>query len=806
MLPTFILEIYNNTFFNEQETYYSLALTKSRWWELYEVEGLDPSFSSLEMSKTSDKTGALNSNTTYDNRSISFSLKLDPLNIDNALKLFSRYLINGTYCVIRIKENTKLFMPCYVSNYTFNRWQNNVTVEINLEAIDRFWHFEERITPYNQSEIFNIVSDVPTRPDILLIDVDLTAYADYFINKVYMTIDSVSLQPHLYQKGVEKIEDYEILEIDTYSNKINTADKFTFHVDCQQQQIYIKSENVTQQIETDISKIWDFQLKSGQHKITVTFDLVKDGQTVHQSVTPSQRLIISTNPLFITYPNSLTDEVDGLVLSENLKPENIKIGTNILGIEGNYGGGGFELYKGITEITPTLTEQSLQTKDTIVRKNITVKAIEPLYEDGVNVVDAVTDEATTATITNSKTITNKSSKVYVRPTIKSEGWYKAQDGDTQTEIQIDEAEQAKIVAENIKKGVSILGVVGTLDKFPDYEGDRVVYPSLAIQTLATKDKSLYSDITVREISPVFEDGTNVVDAVTDEATTAQETLNKYIRDKASVVYVRPSIKSEGWYKVQDGDTQRKIQIAPQEQEKIIPTNIKKGVSILGVEGTLEGGTALTQGKIYDSSALMNNNKGWIGALLSTVDISALQFSSVYPNFSNLFYNCVFIENAILCPNFEISGATSMFMNCSMLQNIKNIETLDVSRVTDFSNMFYGCSSLTTLDLSNFNTANGVSSPFYGMFSNCTNLENITWGEDWGAGLTRYYSPELDLSSCSKLTHVSALDLINKLADKSAEAETSGTTHNIRFALALQSSITDEEKAIATAKGWDIQFA
>ena len=485
--------------------------------------------------------------------------------------------------------------------------------------------------------------------------------------------------------------------------------------------------------------------------------------------------------------------------------ENIKYGVSILGAEGvlieKYPN-----YLGATEVTPTLEEQTLATAGKSVNSDITVKAIEPVYASGVNVVDAVTDEATTATITNSKTITNKSSKVYVRPTIKSEGWYKAQDGDTQTEIQIDEAEQAKIVAENIKKGVSILGVVGTLDKFPDYEGDRVVYPSLAIQTLATKDKSLYSDITVREISPVFEDGTNVVDAVTDEATTAQETLNKYIRDKASVVYVRPSIKSEGWYKVQDGDTQRKIQIAPQEQEKIIPTNIKKGVSILGVEGTLEGGTALTQGKIYDSSALMNNNKGWIGALLSTVDISALQFSSVYPNFSNLFYNCVFIENAILCPNFEISGATSMFMNCSMLQNIKNIETLDVSRVTDFSNMFYGCSSLTTLDLSNFNTANGVSSPFYGMFSNCTNLENITWGEDWGAGLTRYYSPELDLSSCSKLTHVSALDLINKLADKSAEAETSGTTHNIRFALALQSSITDEEKAIATAKGWDIQFA
>ena len=741
MLPTFILEIYNNTFFNEQETYYSLALTKSRWWELYEVEGLDPSFSSLEMSKTSDKTGALNSNTTYDNRSISFSLKLDPLNIDNALKLFSRYLINGTYCVIRIKENTKLFMPCYVSNYTFNRWQNNVTVEINLEAIDRFWHFEERITPYNQSEIFNIVSDVPTRPDILLIDVDLTAYADYFINKVYMTIDSVSLQPHLYQKGVEKIEDYEILEIDTYSNKINTADKFTFHVDCQQQQIYIKSENVTQQIETDISKIWDFQLKSGQHKITVTFDLVKDGQTVHQSVTPSQRLIISTNPLFITYPNSLTDEVDGLVLSENLKPENIKIGTNILGIEGNYGGGGFELYKGITEITPTLTEQSLQTKDTIVRKNITVKAIEPLYEDGVNVVDAVTDEATTATITNSKTITNKSSKVYVRPTIKSEGWYKAQDGDTQTEIQIDEAEQAKIVAENIKKGVSILGVVGTLESGGSSTSNLELINKAPTagdirQYLKKLDLSNIDTSNLKYCLSLFESCTNL----------------------ESIIFPISF------------DTQNVVSFE----------NMFSGcISLVSLDlSNFDTSNVTIMKKMFFSCSKLEN-----------IIVTSFNTNKV-TDFSDMFSNCSSLVSLDLS-NFDttnLENATSMFANCTSLTSL-DLSSFKTSKLTSIQTMFSNCSSLTTLNLSNFDTTNIVD--MAGAF-NCESLVNFMPPAVFAQNEA---IATLDFVACP-LSHSSAVALINSLATRTNEPI-------LTLSLDTSETLTDEEKAIATAKGWTI---
>ena len=546
-------------------------------------------------------------------------------------------------------------------------------------------------------------------------------------------------------------------------------------------------------------------------------------------------------------------------------------------------GGKLPDYEGATDVTPSLEEQTLTTAGKSVNSDITVKAIEPVYDSGVNVVDAVTDEATTATKTTSKAITNKSSKVYVRPTIKSEGWYKAQDGDTQTEIQIDEAEQAKIVAENIKKGVSILGVEGTLDeqggKLPDYEGATDVTPSLEEQTLTTAGKSVNSDITVKAIEPVYDSGVNVVDAVTDEATTATKTTSKAITNKSSKVYVRPTIKSEGWYKAQDGDTQTEIQIDEAEQAKIVAENIKKGVSILGVEGTLDeqgGGTAFSTITVYVGNAGESLSQR-VGAYLGVIDMSTLNIATNSHDFRGFFLGC--LATKIVVPTY--ANATNMFAlfsSCRLLKTIENFENFNTSSVTDMGQMFYTCEALTNLDLSSFNTSSvtnmeqmfnwckaltnldlssfntsSVTNMQY-MFANCkaltnldlssfntssvtdmghmfytcealtnldlssfntssvtnmdamfsfaSNLENVIWGKNWGAGLEASTSPVLSFYFTPKFTHSSALDLINKLADHSS----TGGGRIVEFNTALQPSITDEEIAIATAKGWEIQFA
>ena len=56
----------------------------------------------------------------------------------------------------------------------------------------------------------------------------------------------------------------------------------------------------------------------------------------------------------------------------------------------------------------------------------------------------------------------------------------------------------------------------------------------------------------------------------------------------------------------------------------------------------------------------------------------------------------------------------MFYNCSKLNSL-NLSNFNTNNVTNMSSMFYDCSSLTSLNLSNFNT------------NNVTNMENMFSG-------------------------------------------------------------------------------
>ena len=63
-----------------------------------------------------------------------------------------------------------------------------------------------------------------------------------------------------------------------------------------------------------------------------------------------------------------------------------------------------------------------------------------------------------------------------------------------------------------------------------------------------------------------------------------------------------------------------------------------------------------------------------------------------------------------------------------LTSIEGLEYLNTSNETDFSNMFYQCAKIETLDLSNFDTRNATN--MSNMFGGCVALQNITLGENW----------------------------------------------------------------------------
>ncbi|MGX7049307.1 hypothetical protein RU86_GL000820 [Lactococcus piscium] len=87
------------------------------------------------------------------------------------------------------------------------------------------------------------------------------------------------------------------------------------------------------------------------------------------------------------------------------------------------------------------------------------------------------------------------------------------------------------------------------------------------------------------------------------------------------------------------------------------------------------------------------------------------------------------KNKITWLNMPDAG---VFPGLSQLTEIIGLENLDVSALTNFSNMFSGCSSLKSLNLSSFDTTRLQTSypPLTNMFKGCSSLSSITLGDNF----------------------------------------------------------------------------
>ena len=106
---------------------------------------------------------------------------------------------------------------------------------------------------------------------------------------------------------------------------------------------------------------------------------------------------------------------------------------------------------------------------------------------------------------------------------------------------------------------------------------------------------------------------------------------------------------------------------------------------------------------------------------------------------------------IECNTSNLTNMDSMFFGCSSLTSL-NLSNFNTSKVTNTSAMFYNCSSLTTLDLSNFNTSKVTN--MNSMFNGCTSLTSLD--------LSNFDTIKVNnmgymFSNCNKLT---SLDLSN----------------------------------------------
>ena len=227
----------------------------------------------------------------------------------------------------------------------------------------------------------------------------------------------------------------------------------------------------------------------------------------------------------------------------------------------------------------------------------------------------------------------------------------------------------------------------------------------------------------------------------------------------------------------------------------IKTEVAKDIVI-----TENGNTTYTpnEGEVFNSVSVDVNVSGGSGTFVD-VDGMTYGYSTIeeFPsnfkfaprtgeNCGNMFSYCF---NLITIPQFDTHNVTymgNMFRNCSALTTIPQ---LDTRSVTSMNSMFLYCKNLTSVPKLDATSLTAASSMFG---SNHSPLDKFT---NFG-GLTNL-KIDLNLSSCSNLTKASLMNVINEAADVTADPKT------LTLGADNLAKLTDEEKAIATNKGWTL---
>ena len=202
-----------------------------------------------------------------------------------------------------------------------------------------------------------------------------------------------------------------------------------------------------------------------------------------------------------------------------------------------------------------------------------------------------------------------------------------------------------IKSNNIRKGVTVLGVEGSLKEEKPEESFNV-QPTTSDQTITPTEGSVFSRGTVR--------------AVTSEI-----------------------------------------------DSNIQPENIKEGVSILGVAGTLSAGGGSDVIIVPDGMKFSNS---------TFTDIPQLDTSNV-TDMRYMFSECNNLTSISQLNTSNVTDMSDMFLHCSSLTSIPDLNT---SNVTYMNGMFAGCASLTTIPHLDTSNVTNMSS----MFESCNNLTSI----------------------------------------------------------------------------------
>lgn len=484
-----------------------------------------------------------------------------------------------------------------------------------------------------------------------------------------------------------------------------------------------------------ISKLNANNIKKGIEILDIVGTYGATSQIKH--VTPSQREQIITPDSGIEFLSQVTVQPVTSGIDEDIIPTNIKKGVNILGVEGTFDG----------DLTFQKKSVSANAEDDLI--------VTPDY--GYDALNSVTVKRVTSNV-----------DLDIRP-------------------------------ENIKSGIEILGVTGTYAPDPSME-DKYIYPS-------TNEKTVYPD-----------EGYGYFDKVTIAPVTSSidsDIKASNIRENVTILGVEGTLEPVKGQEIFITPTKETQIITPDIEagknaitkatvnpvtsavdNNIVNTNIKKGISILGVEGTYEGASTLQTKTVTPTNEIQQviADSGYDALSSVTVEATPVEDITIEPNMvtktynrsDGKFINSVTVNqvtsevDANIKPenikqNMSILGVvgtytgeeqnyfTAITSGSSGRPGILSaiVDVPSTIAITTGSNAFQYCTKLPkvpALDYSNVTSCGG-------MFSGCTslvdtsnliNLVNATSLMNALTNCTSLVNAKLDNLNCTKLKELNGL--------------------------------------------------
>lgn len=175
-----------------------------------------------------------------------------------------------------------------------------------------------------------------------------------------------------------------------------------------------------------------------------------------------------------------------------------------------------------------------------------------------------------------------------------------------------------------------------------------------------------------------------------------------------------------------------------------------------------------------------------GSRMKVVDIK--YDTSKVTNFRGAFYEC---SPLLKCPDIDTTSAIDMEDMFYYCPSLKYAPSLNTSNATSISGMFTSCSSLMSVPLLDCSNVTSI----YNVFG-YSDIKTLT-----DLGGFKNLKVNLNIQRAPNLTVQSLMNVINNLYDFRVNGDS--TTRTLTLGTTNLNKLTDEQKAVATNKGWNL---